>query len=247
MDVPEAYPLHASVFIDVRHTALMIHNTSMRCGFAEPGEKVRRRYNCAAPVYDVVEGALERVLYKGWRELAWDRVEGSEILELGVGTGKNVLLYAAGADITAVDISEQMLLRARQRAERLESGVRLVQMDVQSLGFADDSFDTVIGTCVFCSVPDPLAGLKEVARVCRQGGKVVLFEHVLSSKPLTARIMNLLNPPIAWLAAENINRQTIESVRCAGLDIERITGGRSAIFKLIEARKRAGRAPGAVA
>ncbi len=230
---------HASVFADVRFTALIIHNTFMHRDFTGPVERVRRRYNRAAPVYDVVEGVLERLLYKGWKELAWDKVEGSEILELGVGTGKNLLLHPSGANITAVDISGQMLLRARQRAERLGSTVRLVQMDIQSLEFADDSFDTVIGTCIFCSVPDPAAGLNEVARVCRRGGKVVLFEHVLSDKPLTARIMNLVNPSIAWLAAENINRQTIEGVHGAGLDIERITEGRSGIFKLIEARKRA--------
>ncbi len=236
---------HEPVFADVRFTAWMIHNTPMRCSLAGPAERVRKRYNCAAPLYDAVEGVLERVLYRGWREPAWDKVEGGEILELGVGTGKNLLLYPVGGNITAVDISGQMLLLARQRAERLGSTVRLMQMDIQSLGFADDSFDTVIGTCVFCSVPDPAAGLREVARVCRQGGKVVLFEHVLSGRPLTARIMNLLNPSIAWLAAENINRKTIVSVQGAGLDIERITEGRSGIFKLIEARKRIGFDPGA--
>ena len=216
----------------------------MRCGFAGSTEKVRTRYNRAAPVYDAVEGVLERVLYKGWRELAWDKVQGHEILELGVGTGKNLLLHPAGANITGIDISGQMLLRARQRAERLGSTVRLMQMDIQNLEFADDSFDTVIGTCVFCSVPDPATALREVARVCRQGGKVVLLEHVLSGKPLAARIMNLLNPPIAWLAAENINRQTVESVHDAGFDIQRVTEGRSGIFKLIEARKRVGYAQG---
>lgn len=198
---------------------------------------VRRRYDRIARFYDPIEVLVERLLYRGWRQLAWRKVAGVDILEVGVGTGRNLLFHPADVNVTAIDISGQMLRRAKQKAAKLGSPSRLLQMDVQRLEFADESFDTVIGTFLFCSVPDPVLGLKEVARVCRACGKIVLLEHVLSPRSRTARIMNLLNPPISRLTAENINRPTVRNVSLAGLAVERVTNLRSGIFLLIEARK----------
>jgi Methylase involved in ubiquinone/menaquinone biosynthesis len=110
-------------------------------------------------------------------------------------------------------------------------------MDVQSLCFADNSFDTVIATFVFCSVPLPLKGLKELYRVCKPGGQVLLLEHVLSSKPVIARVMNFINPAIVALVGANINRNTVKNVKACGFASVRVDERSGDIIKLIEARK----------
>jgi len=121
------------------------------------------------------------------------------VLEVGVGTGKNMPYYPAGIRVTAVDLSGQMLSRARRRAPHLRLPVPLVQTDVQALAFPDAAFDTAVATFVFCSVPDPVRGLREVARVVRLGGLVVLLEHVRAEGPILGRLMDLLDPLIVRL------------------------------------------------
>lgn len=105
-----------------------------------------------------------------WRRLVWSQAKG-KILEVVVGTGKNFINYPPGADVTAIDFSENMLSRARARAEQLGIRATILQMDVQALKFEDESFDTIVSTCVFCSFPDPVKGLIELRRVCKKGKK----------------------------------------------------------------------------
>jgi len=200
-------------------------------------ELVQKRYDRIAPVYDLMEGMVEHLSYGNWRELLWSKVEGKNILEVGAGTGKNFPYYPEGVEITAIDFSDRMLDRARKKAARQGTAVHLQQMDVQNLEFNDDTFDSVVASFVFCSVPDPIKGLEEVARVCKPGGKVVLLEHVLSANRLLAWLMNLINPVIAKTMGPNINRRTVENVSQSGLRIENVTDLAVGIFKLIEARK----------
>jgi ubiquinone/menaquinone biosynthesis C-methylase UbiE len=195
------------------------------------------RYNRIAPVYDFMEGLIERSRYSQWREILWSKVEGTSILEVGVGTGKNFPYYPARAEITAIDFSEKMLAYAHDNAEKQGIQVQLEQMDIQNLEFADNTFDTVVASFVFCSVPDPVRGLTEVERVCKPGGKVLLLEHVLSANRILARLMNLANPLLVRTIGANINRRTIENIVKSGLRVEQVTGLAAGIFKLIEARK----------
>ena len=95
----------------------------------------------------------------------------------------------------------------------------------------------MIGSFVFCSVPDPATGLKEVERVCKPGGKVVLLEHVLSANRVLAWLMNIVNPVVVRIMGPNINRRTVENVSKIGLVVDKVTDLAAGIFKLIEARK----------
>jgi len=201
-------------------------------------ELAKRRYNRIAPLYDLMEGLVERSRYSNWRELLWSKVEGINVLEVGVGTGKNFPYYPKAAEIMAVDFSDRMLKRAKDRASKQKIKVHLKQMDVQNLDFKDNTFDTVVASFVFCSVPNPVRGLMEIERVCKPKGKVVLLEHVLSANRIMAWLMNLANPLVVRMMGANINRRTVENVSKSGLAVEQVTDLGAGIFKLIEARKK---------
>lgn len=197
----------------------------------------KRRYDRIALVYDFMEGLIERSRYSKWRGMLWSKVKGNSILEVGVGTGKNFPYYPSDVEITAIDFSEKMLARARDKAKKQGLPVHLQQMDVQNLTFEDNTFDSVAASFVFCSVPDPVRGLMEIERVCKPGGKVLLLEHVLSANRVPAWLMNLTNPIIVRTMGPNINRRTVENVSKSGLVVEQVTDLGWGIFKLIEARK----------
>ena len=176
--------------------------------------------------------------FRKWRQLLWSKVAGTQILEIGVGTGKNFPYYPRNVELTAIDLSDRMLARARNKAATQQVKVRLQQMDVQQLQFPDSTFDTIVASFVFCSVPDPARGLEEVVRVCKPGGKVVLLEHVLSSNRTMAWLMNLINPLVVRMGGENINRRTAVTVARSGLLLAAVTNlSRGSVFVLIEARK----------
>lgn len=198
---------------------------------------IQKRYDRLAPYFDGLEAMMEGLFFRSWRKKLWDSVEGPHILEVGVGTGKNFDYYPAGARITAIDFSPKMLEQARTKKHRKQVDVELELMDVQSLHYASNSFDTVIGSFVFCSVPAPMKGLKELHRVCKPGGRVLLLEHVISSSTVLAGVMNLLNPIVVSMVGANINRNTVKNVQACGFRNVRVDERSSDIIKLIEAVK----------
>jgi len=200
-------------------------------------QKIKHRYNRIAPYFDLLESCLEGLFIKRWRRILWQKVKGNDILEVGVGTGKNFPYYPEKKQITALDFSEKMLQQARSKQQRKNISVQLELMDVQSLCYADNSFDTVIATFVFCSVPCPVKGLQELHRVCKPGGQLLLLEHVLSSRPVIARIMQFINPMIVRLFGANINRQTVKSVKSCGFRQVILDSTSTDMVKLIQAIK----------
>lgn len=148
-----------------------------------------------------------------------NRITGHQALEVGVGTGKNLPYYPREVEITAIDFSPGMLKRARKKASTDDLRVALIEMDVQQLDFPDNYFDTVFATFVFCSVPDPVAGLKELKRVCKPEGKLLLLEHMRPGNVILGFIFDVLNPFVVRMMGANINRRTLENILKAGWKI----------------------------
>lgn len=194
-------------------------------------EIIKKRYSRIAGVYDFIEKPMEGILAKWRRELMKEVI--GRVLEVGVGTGKNLDYYPDEVKITAIDFSPKMIEKAKQKAIKRDKKIDLRIMDVQNMEFLDNSFDTVVTSCVFCSVPDPLKGLKEIRRVCKSDGKVVMLEHVISNKPVIGPLMDILNPIPLHVYGANINRDTVKNLKRVGFENIKVRDLLLDIVKLI--------------
>jgi phosphatidylethanolamine/phosphatidyl-N-methylethanolamine N-methyltransferase len=156
-------------------------------------------YEKLASVYDFTFGP---VLHPG-RVDAIDRMgirPGDRVLEVGVGTGINASLYPSFCSVTGVDFSSSMLEKARERVARKGvRNVRLLEMDAANMKFADDSFDIVYAPYVISVVPDPVAVTREMHRVCRPGGKIIILNHFRSKSRVGSWLEKIIAPFTLYL------------------------------------------------
>ncbi len=155
---------------------------------------VARVYEKLASVYDVVFGPT---LHPG-RLVAIERMgirPGDRVLEVGVGTGINTSLYPGNCAVTGIDLSSSMLEKARERVAREGlRNVRLIEMDAASLTFADDAFDIVYAPYLVSVVPDPVKVVREMHRVCRPGGKIIVLNHFRSPNRILSFLERAISP-----------------------------------------------------
>lgn len=196
-------------------------------------ERIKKRYNRIANLYDLFEAPMEKMTFQKWREPLFKELKG-KVLEIGVGTGKNIEYYHDRIEVTGIDFSPKMLEKASEKANKLGKNVSLMEMDAQNMSFPDHSFDYIIATCVFCSVPDPIKGFQEVKRTLKPNGKVILIEHVRSEQKILGLIMDLMNPLTVNLYGANINRRTEANIKEAGFEQIKVTNLWKDIVKKIE-------------
>jgi phosphatidylethanolamine/phosphatidyl-N-methylethanolamine N-methyltransferase len=123
-----------------------------------------------------------------------------DAIEVGVGTGINAALYPSDCAVTGIDFSSSMLEKAHDRiARKGVRNVRLLQMDAQNMKFADDSFDIVYAPYVISVVPDPVAVTREMYRVCRPGGKIIILNHFRSKSRLGSWLEKIIAPFTLYL------------------------------------------------
>ena len=198
----------------------------------------KEKYNRLARFYDSYNKLAERLWFSKWREKFFAPLKG-KILEVGIGTGENIGYYDKNAEVIGIDFSEKMLEKAREKL--IKSGkknITLKQMDAENLNFKDDSFDYVVTSCVFCSVPDPIRGLEEIRRILKPTGRLIMIEHVLSKNPVLALIEHIHNPLTRVIMGVNINRNTKQNIINADMKIVKDQNlALLDVFRLFIARK----------
>ena len=194
-------------------------------------------YDRRAATYDRTVGRGERWLVGDLREAFGAALRG-RVLEVAVGSGLNLPYYPATVtEAVGVDLSHGMLRQVRSagRAD-VAGGVHLARMDAQRLAFRDASFDTVALSLALCTVPDPVAALREVARVCRPDGRVVLLEHVRSSVAPVAWLQQGLSPLQERLIGCQLARETVATLVAEGFSVVSERQRRLGVFRLVVAR-----------
>jgi ubiquinone/menaquinone biosynthesis C-methylase UbiE len=196
--------------------------------------EISQKYERFARWYDWVEGIPEVLGVNRLRQRIVQRASG-KVLEVAIGTGKNLQYYQSGCRITGVDASTEMLTIARKRASRLQLEISFLLANAEALPFANETFDTVVSSLSTCTFPDPVAALREMARVCRPTGKILLLEHGRSDRAWFGRFQDRTADRHAKQLGCHWNRDSLDLVRRAGLKINKGQQVFFGIFNQIEA------------
>jgi ubiquinone/menaquinone biosynthesis C-methylase UbiE len=195
------------------------------------------RYQRIAPFYDLLDLPFEHGRYRHIRPLMFRDLSG-QLLDAGVGTGRNFPFYPRGAKVVGIDLSPAMLARAERRLPTATTTVELREMDVTRLDFRDRSFDAAVATFLFCTLPDELqvAGMRELGRVVKPGGIIRCLEYTRPSSGLRRVMTRLWEPWVYWAYGASFDRQTEKHVREAGLQLFENRFVHDELIKLLGAR-----------
>ncbi|MGE3145001.1 MAG: class I SAM-dependent methyltransferase [Pseudorhodoplanes sp.] len=196
----------------------------------------RARYRRIAPLYDLLDLPFELMRYRPIRPLLFENLSGN-LLDAGIGTGRNIPYYPPHSWVAGIDSSDAMLTRAAQRRPP-GARVALAQSDVTQLPFADDTFDAAISTFLFCVLADELQApaLREIRRVVKPGGTIRLLEYSRPHSPLRRAIARLWEPWMHFAFGAGFDRRTERGLAEAGLALTRKHSLSGSILTLLEAR-----------
>jgi len=198
--------------------------------------KVLRAWEKSAPTYDKKIASAERGLLRGGREWIGSRARG-RVLEVAIGTGRNLPHYPHDITLTGIDLSPGMLATARQRAADLGLEADLHVGDAERLPFADASFDTVVCAISLCTIPDPATAIGEMNRVLVPGGRLLLLDHVRSTWPPVFVGQWLLERITIRASGEHLTRRQLPLVEAAGFEVVEVERLKAGMVERIHARK----------
>ena len=190
------------------------------------------KWDNAARTFDLMNRGIE--LRYGEKKREWFSRSYGRTLLVAVGTGLDLQYFPSGQKVVGIDISSKMLSKAKEKTGHCTAAVEFVRADVQRLGFGDSSFDSAVTSCTFCSVPDPVQGLKEIRRVMKPGGTLLMFEHVRSDIFWMGPMMDVLTR-LSRKFGPDLNRRTGENIRKAGFRLTRQINVYLDMVKLFEA------------
>ena len=181
-------------------------------------QEIRRKYDKFARWYDLMDGIPEVLGVRRLRRRLLQRASG-KVLDIAVGTGRNLRYYPKTCKITAVEFSEAMLDVARNKAARLGLTIPFLLMDAERLAFPDQCFDTVVSSLSLCTFPDPATALREMARACHPAGRILLLEHGRSAREWLGHWQDRRADRHAKALGCRWNREPLDLVRQAGLKL----------------------------
>ena len=189
-----------------------------------------------AALYDTVMAPLEHGGFQAMRKQLLRQARGT-VLEIGAGTGANFPYYTEAAHVIAVDPDPCMVARSVPRAGQAAVPITVLLARAEALPFPDHTFDTVVGTLVFCTIPDPRQALCELRRVSKPAGRALLFEHVRVHHPLAGRLKDWLTPVWKRLArGSHLNRDTLALLTQVGYEVTCIAPHYKELFLVIAAK-----------
>jgi ubiquinone/menaquinone biosynthesis C-methylase UbiE len=199
-------------------------------------ERVRRHYDRSAGSYDRIISWAEKALFRGGREWVCSRARG-EVLEIAVGTGRNLPFYPEDVSLTGIELSPKMLDLARRRARELEREADLRVGDAQNLPFPDASFDTVVATLALCTIADDRRAVAETSRVLRPGGRLLLLEHVRSPVLPVRLVQCVLDPLAVLIDHDHLLREPLRHVEDVGLVVDSLERSKLDVVERLQASK----------
>jgi ubiquinone/menaquinone biosynthesis C-methylase UbiE len=196
----------------------------------------QRKWDCLAPRFDVMAGEGGEKRWRRAKTHLFSAMGDGDILFMALGTGQDIGTFPPSKTLHAIDVSERMLSLAQPRVEAYNGTIHVRQMDIHQANFAPESFDQVFTSCTFCSVPEPVEGLKQVFNLLRPGGELLMFEHTGSGYfpfNLMLRTMTFLTNKIG----PDMDRNTVANVKAAGFEVVAVENVFLDVVKIIRAKR----------
>jgi ubiquinone/menaquinone biosynthesis C-methylase UbiE len=194
----------------------------------------QRKWDKAAPNFDLMAGKGAEWRWAPHKQKLFANMRG-KVLFLALGTGLDIAAFPPDQNITAIDISPEMIKQAQSRIDSYPGSISAEVMDVHELSFEDHQFDQVFTSCTFCSVPNPVDGLASLRRVLKPGGELYMFEHT-GSRYFPVSMMMKLMTRLTEKLGPSMDRKTVENVEKAGFEIVEIEHLFLDVVKIIKAR-----------
>ena len=202
----------------------------------EETARLRAIWQRNAEKYDKQMNFMDRRLFVGGREWLAQRARG-KVLEVAIGTGRNLRYYPKDIDLTGIDLSPATLEIARGRAAKLGMDVELHEADGQALTFEDETFDTVVAGLCMCNFPDPIRAVGEIKRVLKPGGSLIAMDHVRSPVLPVRLVQKAINPLTVRIEGDHMTREPLEYYAHHGFEIVELERHKWGIVERVHARK----------